>query len=152
MMTAFFQDNTAQLVKDAADIVDVIGEQVSLRKTGINYKGLCPFHSEKTPSFTVNPEKGIFHCFGCGAGGDVFTFMMDFHQMTFPEALKELAGRYHIQLPEQKLSATDQARLRKKDRLYEANKKAADLYHDFLLHRIHRRWVQQLLPEHRGAH
>ncbi len=149
MTTAFFQDNTAQLVKDAADIVDVIGEQVSLRKTGINYKGLCPFHSEKTPSFTVNPEKGIFHCFGCGAGGDVFTFMMNFHQMTFPEALKELAGRYHIQLPEQKLSATDQARLRKKDRLYKANEKAADLYHDFLLHQPGARAAREYL-EKRG--
>jgi len=72
----------------------VISDYVSLKKSGRNYKGLCPFHSEKTPSFMVNEEKQIFHCFGCGEGGDVFTFLMKAGHFSFPEAVKELARRY----------------------------------------------------------
>ena len=132
---ALYSEDCLEQVKDAADIVEVIGEKVKLQRNGINYKGLCPFHAEKTPSFMVNPERRSFHCFGCGEGGNVFTFMMKFHQLSFPEAVKKLAERYHVQLPEKKFSAAEQARLSKRNGLYEANKKGAELYHDFLLNK-----------------
>ncbi len=131
----FYNENLLEQVKDAADIVEVIGEQVKLRRSGINYKGLCPFHGEKTPSFMVNPERRSFHCFGCGEGGNVFTFMMKFYHLTFPEAVKQLAERYHVQLPEKKFSAAERERLNKRNGLYEANKKASAVYHDFLLNK-----------------
>jgi DNA primase len=127
------KDDAVQRVKDAADIVELIGEHVSLKKAGTNYKGLCPFHAEKTPSFTVNPQRGSFHCFGCSEGGDVFSFYMKFHNVTFPEALQNLARRYNIALPEKPLSHQDQARARKKAGILELLERAATLYHSLLL-------------------
>lgn len=127
------RDDPVQLIKEVADIVEIIGEHVTLKKSGINLKGLCPFHSEKTPSFMVNPERRSFHCFGCGEGGDVFTFMMNFHRLTFPEALKDLAQRYQITLPEENLSPADHAKAQKRQILHEINEKAAIAFHDQLL-------------------
>jgi DNA primase len=132
MTTDYNSDNAAQQVRDAAQIIDVVGECVKLIRAGVNLKGLCPFHAEKTPSFMVNPARQTFHCFGCGEGGDVFTFMMKYHRMTFPEALKELARRYRIPLPEKKLSPADRALADKRQRLFAANDRAAALYHDLL--------------------
>src|SRR4030043_1228939 len=86
-------------VKERSSIVEVISDFVSLKKSGKNHLGLCPFHSEKTPSFTVNEEKGIFHCFGCGVGGNIFNFLMRANHLSFPEAVKEVAKRYGIILP-----------------------------------------------------
>src|SRR5436190_17352208 len=86
-------------VRAASEIAKVVGDYVKLRKSGANMKGLCPFHNEKTPSFTVHPGKQIYHCFGCGQGGNVFRFLMTAGKMTFPEALEELAGRAGIELP-----------------------------------------------------
>ncbi|NPU84892.1 MAG: DNA primase [Syntrophaceae bacterium] len=86
-------------IKSRADIVEVVSDFVTLRKTGRNFIGLCPFHKEKTPSFTVNPEKQIFHCFGCGEGGNAVTFLMKMNAMTYPEALRHLAGKMGIQIP-----------------------------------------------------
>ena len=86
-------DRTLDEIKDRLDIVDLISEYVNLKKAGQNWKGLCPFHTEKTPSFTVSPAKQIFHCFGCGSGGDIFTFLTRYESLTFPEALKILATR-----------------------------------------------------------
>ncbi|NTV12419.1 MAG: DNA primase [Desulfobulbaceae bacterium] len=126
-------NDAVQRVKDAADIVEIIGEVVSLKKAGVNYKGCCPFHSEKTPSFTVNPQRGSFHCFGCNEGGDVFSFFMKYHNTTFPEALQNLARRYNVLLPEKPLSHQDQARAKKKAGLYEVLEKAANLYHELLV-------------------
>jgi len=128
-----YDENTVQLVKDAADILEIVGETVNLKKNGINYKGLCPFHSEKTPSFTVNPVRNYFHCFGCGEGGDVVTFVMQSQHLTFLEALKYLADRYNITLPEKVLSSKEQEKARKKEILYEINRRAAKAYHEFLL-------------------
>ena len=85
------------------DIVEIIGEHVNLKKSGRNYLGLCPFHKEKTPSFHVNPSRQIFHCFGCGVGGNVFTFLMRYENASFPEVLRQLAERARIQLPEASL-------------------------------------------------
>ncbi|MBL7075483.1 DNA primase [candidate division KSB1 bacterium] len=86
-------------VRGATDIVDLISGYLSLKRRGKNYFGLCPFHQEKTPSFAVNPEKGIYHCFGCGAGGNVFSFLMEHEKISFPEAVRLLAQRSHIELP-----------------------------------------------------
>ena len=94
-----FSEDIISRVRDSIDIVDLISGYVSLKKTGKNHLGLCPFHSEKTPSFNVNPEKQIFHCFGCGVGGDVFKFLELQEGLNFPEAVKQLAGRAGIPLP-----------------------------------------------------
>ena len=95
-----FPDSFVDEVRRAADIVRVISEHVTLRKMGTSWKGLCPFHQEKTPSFNVRSEPAIFHCFGCGAGGDVFKFLMLFERVSFPEAVETLARRYSIAVPE----------------------------------------------------
>jgi DNA primase catalytic core len=87
-------------VRSAADIVTVISDTVSLRKAGTSYKGLCPFHGEKTPSFNVNRDRGFFHCFGCGVGGDVFKFVELQEKVGFQEAVRHLAGRFGIPIPE----------------------------------------------------
>jgi len=140
-------NDAVQRVKDAADIVEIIGEVVSLKKAGVNYKGCCPFHSEKTPSFTVNPQRGSFHCFGCNEGGDVFSFYMKYHNTSFPEALQNLARRYNVILPERPLSHQDQARAKKKSGLYEVLEKAASLYHDQLLNGAEAAGARQYLEE-----
>lgn len=125
---------TVRLVKETADIAEVIGEHVTLQRAGANLKGLCPFHAEKTPSFMVNPGRGSFHCFGCGEGGDVFSFLMLYHRVGFPEALKQLAARYHIPLAETSLSPQQREEARQREALYAINARAAALYHRFLLH------------------
>ncbi|MCF6289636.1 MAG: DNA primase [Desulfobacterales bacterium] len=126
------QQDAVRQVKEAAQIVDIIGEVVELKRAGANLKGLCPFHAEKTPSFMVSPARQSFHCFGCNEGGDVFSFLMQYHRMTFPEALKTLAERYQITLPEREYSPADQARARKREILYQANERAASIYQEFL--------------------
>lgn len=133
MTVSAAQQNTVRLVKDTAQIVDIIGEHVALKRTGVNLKGRCPFHAEKTPSFIVNPDRQSFHCFGCGEGGDVFSFLMKYHRLTFPEALKELARRYHIELPESGYHVRDQALAEKRQTLFSINRQAAESYHEYLL-------------------
>jgi DNA primase len=125
--------NGAQLVKDAADIVEVINEVVPLQNRSGRFLGLCPFHSEKTPSFTVNKDRGFFHCFGCKESGDVISFVMKYHNLSFVEALQELAGRYGIELESQDLSPEEKERVRKRECLFHANEAAATIYHEFLL-------------------
>src|SRR5712692_5558202 len=97
---ARFGQSEIEEVRTRADIVDLIGTHVRLRRAGRNFVGLCPFHNEKTPSFSVNQERGFFHCFGCGAGGTVFDFLMKIEGLTFPEAMESLAKRHGIMLPE----------------------------------------------------
>ncbi|MDA8417411.1 MAG: CHC2 zinc finger domain-containing protein, partial [Desulfobacteraceae bacterium] len=126
-------EGVVQAVKEAVDIVQVVGEVVNLRRTGANYLGLCPFHGEKTPSFTVSPARKFFHCFGCGESGDVLTFVMRHQNLPFWEALKQLAGRYHIPLPERELSHQEREADNRRQELYLVNQRAADLYHDLLL-------------------
>jgi DNA primase len=89
-------------IRASIDIVDLVGRFVNLKKAGVNWKGLCPFHGEKTPSFMVNPKKGIFHCFGCGVGGDAFGFLMRQDKLTFPEAVRALARQANVALPEER--------------------------------------------------
>ena len=98
-MAARLSQELIDQVRSANDIVDVISERIQVRKAGRNYRALCPFHQEKTPSFNVSPERQIYHCFGCGVGGNVITFLMEYEKLTFPEALRELAERAGIALP-----------------------------------------------------
>ena len=102
-MTIFIPEDKVLEIKNAADIVDVVSESVLLKKTGKNYVGLCPFHSEKTPSFTVSPQKQIFYCFGCAAGGNVFSFIMKRDGISFPEAARILSRQYGIDVPVQQM-------------------------------------------------
>lgn len=123
-----YDDKIIDQVQSAHDIVEVIGQYVKLKKNGRNYKGLCPFHGEKTPSFMVQPEKQIFHCFGCSAGGDVFGFIMKHENLSFPEAIRQLADRAGIALPKWE-KANDQAS-QETDQLYDIYRIAADFYHE----------------------
>lgn len=94
-----FPESAIEQVLNSVDIVEVISDYLSLRKSGSNYKALCPFHRERNPSFSVSPTKQMFYCFGCQAGGNVFTFLMKHENMTFSEAVKALAERAGIELP-----------------------------------------------------
>jgi DNA primase len=87
-------------VKSKLSVLEIVGEQVELRKAGTTYKGLCPFHGEKTPSFVVTPSRDSWHCFGCGEGGDIFSFVMRRESLSFPDALKRLAARAGIEVDE----------------------------------------------------
>ncbi len=115
-------------IKDKLDIVDYVGKVVQLKKTGANYKGLCPFHNEKTPSFIVSPDKQIFHCFGCNEGGDIFAFVMKSEGMEFVEALKKLAADAGVTLAKKfDAGASD-----KREKLFEINEKACDYFEKYL--------------------
>lgn len=122
-------------IRNAADIVDVISSRVILKKTGKDYSGLCPFHTEKTPSFTVSPAKQIFHCFGCGTGGNVFNFLMLYENMTFPEAVETLSRQYGIPLPSRKMTEKEKQQISQRQHLQEINRKVMDFYRDTLLKR-----------------
>jgi DNA primase len=123
---ARFSDDKLEEVRTRADIVEVIGAHVRLKRAGRNFVGLCPFHNEKTPSFSVNPERGFFHCFGCGAGGTVFNFVMRTEGLSFPEAIESLARRYGVTLPERDAAAGQGAGER--DAALRANQTAAEFF------------------------
>ena len=124
-----FSESFLTELADRNDIVDVVSEYVSLgKRSGANYFGLCPFHNEKTPSFSVSPEKQIYYCFGCGKGGGVINFMMEIEQLSYPEAIERLAKRAGIPVPEQE----NDAQSRRRARLYEVNKAAALYFHEQL--------------------
>jgi DNA primase len=114
-------------IKEANDIIDVISSRMSLKKAGRNYKGLCPFHSEKSPSFSVNPDRQFFHCFGCGAGGDVFTFVMKYENISFFDAVKKLADSAGITLPKTE-KYVDKKKEELADKLFAINNDAADFF------------------------
>jgi DNA primase len=115
-----------------SDIAEIIGEYVSLKKKGQNYVGLCPFHEEKTPSFVVSPQKQIFHCFGCGKGGNVFTFLMEKEGLTFIEAAEKLAGRYGVELPRRPETEAREQKNARRERLFLINQWAAEYYQETL--------------------
>lgn len=128
----FYSDDLVEEVRSRSDIVDVISQYVKLHKRGSNYVGLCPFHNEKTGSFTVSASKQMYYCFGCGAGGNVITFLMNYENATFPEALQELADRAGVALPKQEASAEAKRQADKRDRLLEIQKEAAKYYYALL--------------------
>lgn len=135
MANEFFPEEMVSEVRERADIVDVVSDYVSLKKTGKNHKGLCPFHSEKTPSFMVNQEKQIFYCFGCGEKGNVFTFLMKVGHFSFPEAVESLAKRFGVRITTREISPARQKEMAKRDVLFQINQIAADYFHDLLVRR-----------------
>jgi DNA primase len=126
-------EDVKEKIKEQADIVQVIGEYVELKRSGVRYLGLCPFHAEKTPSFSVNQADQYYYCFGCQAAGDVFSFIMNYHRIEFNEALKLLADKYHITIPEKKETAKQQAERQRRERLFQLNEKTAALYRDYFI-------------------
>jgi DNA primase len=121
-------DEKVREVRERAPILEVISDYMSLRKSGANYQGLCPFHGEKSPSFNVNPARGIFHCFGCGAGGNVVTFVMRMEGMNFPTAVKFLAKRVGVDIPERPLTRDEKRKVDEQEQLYLINDLAAQFY------------------------
>ena len=126
-MAKFGSDSIVEEVRQATNIVDVISQYVRLQKRGKNYLGICPFHNEKTPSFTVNREKGLYHCFGCGVGGNVFTFLTQYEKISFGEALRQLAARANINLPSYNSEKQNEV-----DEVLDVNEKAGRYYREML--------------------
>ena len=121
---------TVERIKDAANIVEVVSEFVTLRRSGANYKGLCPFHDEKTPSFYVSPARGMCHCFGCGKGGNPISFIMEHEQMTYVEALRWLANKYHIEIRERELTDYEKREQSERESMFIVNEWAMKYFQD----------------------
>jgi len=131
-LAVFIPEEKISEIKNAADIVDIVSEAVLLKKAGKNHLGLCPFHSEKTPSFTVSPDKQIFYCFGCGSGGNVFSFLMKQEGLSFPEAARRLGKRYGIDIPDRPLSSEQKKKIGERESLFDINRRAMEFYHQTL--------------------
>ena len=131
-MVRSIPDETIRRIKNTADIVDVIAEHVVLKKAGRNHVGLCPFHAEKTPSFSVNAEKQIFYCFGCHTGGNVISFLMQKEGLSFPDAIRKLAARYGLEVPTDHLTAEQKERLSEHERLFRINEAATKFFQQVL--------------------
>ena len=125
----YYPDDVIRRVRESNDIVSVISEYMPLTRKGANYFGLCPFHGEKTPSFSVNEKEQFFHCFGCGAGGNVFTFLMQMDNLTFSEAVQTLAERAHVELPQAEMSEQEKRKALRRERMREAATEAARFYY-----------------------
>ncbi len=146
-MAAYIPEDKITEIKNASDIVAIVSEFVSLRRAGRNFLGSCPFHAEKTPSFTVSPDKQIFYCFGCGAGGNVFSFLMKHQGLTFPEAVRSLANRYGIRLPTRKMSPADKKKLTERESIVTLNGDALKFYRDCLFSKNHGQRAMDYLRE-----
>ena len=129
-----FNQSAKEEIKRAADIVEIIGQVVQLRKAGKNYVGLCPFHAEKDPSFTVNPERQTFHCFGCKKGGDIFSFWMEYHSSSFPEALRDLAERYSVTISEEFSTPVERKKAAQREIVFKITEAAAAFFQEVLSH------------------
>ena len=123
---------TVDKIMDAVNIVDVVGEFVNLRKSGVNYKGLCPFHDDKTPSFMVSPARQICKCFSCGEGGNAINFLMKHEQITYPEALRWLAKKYNIEIQERELSDDEKREQSERESMFVVNEWACEYFHNIL--------------------
>ncbi len=132
-MANFIPEDKIREVRNSVDIVEIVSEAVLLKAAGKNFVGLCPFHSEKTPSFTVSPDKQIFHCFGCSEGGSAIDFVMKYDGLPFPEAVKKLAARYGVDIPLRSMSPEQKRRMTERDSLFNINSEAADFYSRCLL-------------------
>ncbi len=135
-MNRSIPENIIEEIRARTDIVEVVSEVVLLKKSGKNHKGLCPFHAEKTPSFTVSPDKQIYHCFGCGAGGNVFKFLMETRSLSFIEVLKILAPRASVTLPSPARSGQQEKAHRERERLLQINRWTADYFQQALKHPV----------------
>jgi len=129
----YIPDEKVLEVRNRADILEIISEAVRLKRTGKNHLGLCPFHTEKTPSFTVSPDKQIFHCFGCGEGGNVFSFLMKYAGLSFPEAVRQVGRRYGINIPRRSLTPEQKKGINQRERLLMANQEAKTFYQNALM-------------------
>ena len=127
---------TIERIKDTADIVDVVSDFVSLKKVGINYRGLCPFHNDHTPSFYVSPTRRSCHCFVCGEGGDSVSFIMKHEQLTYPEALRWLANKYHIEIQETELTDEQKKEQSEREAMFIVNEWAANYFKDILQNNV----------------
>ena len=134
-MSSMFDDFKEQ-VRSQANIVEIVSEYVPLKKRGSSYWGCCPFHGEKTPSFSVSPDKNFFYCFGCHAGGDVFTFIMKEENCTFQEALKILANKLGIPVPEREKTRQEIEREKETKEIIAANELATRFYQACLYRRV----------------
>lgn len=141
---------TIAKILDAADIVDVVSEFVTLKKAGANYKGLCPFHSDKTPSFSVSPARNYCHCFSCGKGGTPVGFIMEHEQMTYPEALRWLAKHYHIEIKEKELTSEEREQESERESMFIVNEWVAQYYHGNLYNDVDGRAIGMQYFRSRG--
>ena len=141
---------TIERIKDAADIVDVVSEFVSLKKVGANYRGLCPFHNDHTPSFYVSPARRTCHCFVCGEGGDSVGFVMRHEQLTYPDALRWLARRYHIEIQERELTEEQKKEQTERESMFIVNQWAAEHFADILQNDIDGRAIGMQYFRQRG--
>lgn len=142
-------ESKIQEISRRLNIIDIVSEHVKLKKSGSNWTGLCPFHNEKTPSFSVSPDKGLFYCFGCGVGGNVFTFLMKTRGITFSEALKELAKRAGVELPKRAISPGQKKHKELKNKIYMTNK-VAEEYFTGMLKKAEGRLAMDYLKNERG--
>ena len=126
-------DEKIQEIRDRVDIVEVVSSYLPLKRSGVNYQGLCPFHQEKTPSFNVNSSRQIFHCFGCGVGGNVFSFVMRMDGLSFPDAVRRLGEKVGIEVEEEEVSPAEVRRREARERLARINEVACSFYHQLLL-------------------
>ncbi len=124
----FYSEDIVEEVRQRSDIVDVISRYVRLTKKGNSYFGLCPFHNEKTGSFSVTPGKQMYYCFGCGAGGNVFTFLMEYENFTFGEAMEVLAERAGVALPKQEYSSAQRAEADRRQRLLRLTERRRSIF------------------------
>ena len=141
------RQDIAATVKEQTDIVKIIGEYVDLKRSGVRYLGLCPFHGEKTPSFSVHAGQQFFYCFGCAESGDVFSFLMKYHNYDFPEALQHLADRLNIELPKKNISPQEREQEARREKMFAVTAKAARIYRANLLDEqkgaVARRYLQE---------
>ncbi|AMV73562.1 DNA primase [Desulfuromonas carbonis] len=132
-MTGRIPEEKIQEIRERTDIVEVVSGYLPLKRSGANHQGLCPFHGEKTPSFNVNSTRQIFHCFGCGVGGNVFAFLMQIEGLSFPEAVRRLGERVGVEIPEEAPSPAELRRREEEERLIRINEVACEFYHHILL-------------------
>lgn len=132
-MSRRIPEEVIQEIRDRVDIVEVVSSYLPLKRSGANHQGLCPFHSEKTPSFNVNSTRQIFHCFGCGVGGNVFSFLMQMEGLAFPEAVRQVGEKVGIEIPDEQMSPAEEKRRQEFEKLARINEVAADFYHQLLI-------------------
>ena len=146
-MSGRIPDEIIQEIRDRTDIVEVVSSYVSLKRSGANNQGLCPFHSEKTPSFNVNSTRQIFHCFGCGVGGNAFSFLMQIEGLAFPEAVRRLGEKVGVDVPDEEVTPAEEQRRQEFEKLARINEVAAEFYHQLLIESdeggIARRYLRQ---------
>lgn len=143
----YYKEDLIEEIRQQNDIVEVVGQYVHLDKKGGSYFGLCPFHNEKTPSFSVSSDKQMYYCFGCGNGGNVFTFVMEYENFNFQEAIAYLADRVNISLPEAEISESEKEGIQYKKSLYEANYLAAKYYYYCLTHEVYGKRAREYLKK-----